>query len=237
MMEEMKAWRHAFKVDPGRPFSEQWLAEICESGTDVVIVGGTEGTTVDNVTECLAAVRRFSVPCVLEVTELEALTPGFDAYLIPVVLNAHHPAFISGLHQQALKAHGQFLKTADVLGEGYCIMNRHSSAARRTDADAALDMDDIVAFSRFSESVLRMPIFYLEYSGTYGDIEVVKKVSQTLEHARLFYGGGIQTAEQAVDMAKWADTVVVGNALYENKEEALKTVNAVKDTKRKTNKR
>ncbi|WP_090398808.1 heptaprenylglyceryl phosphate synthase [Natribacillus halophilus] len=231
-MEEIKSWRHAFKIDPARPLSERWIADICESGTDAIIVGGTEGATIDNVTECLAAVRRFSVPCVLEVTELESLSPGFDAYFIPVVLNAHNPAYISGLHQQALKAHGQFLKTAEVIGEGYCILNRDSSAARRTNADAALDLDDIVAFSRFSESVLRMPIFYLEYSGTYGNVDVLKKVSQILEEAQLFYGGGIQTPEQAAEIATWADTVIVGNAIYEDKEEALKTVNVVKETTR-----
>ncbi|MBB6450800.1 putative glycerol-1-phosphate prenyltransferase [Geomicrobium halophilum] len=232
MKEEIKAWRHAFKIDPAKSFSESWLADICESGTDAIIVGGSEGITIDNVTECLAAVRRFSVPCVLEVTELEALTPGFDAYFIPVVLNAHNPAFISGLHQQALKAHGQLLETEEVLGEGYCILNRNSSAARRTNADAAMDMDDIVAFSRFSENVLQMPIFYLEYSGTYGNEEVVKKVSETLEHAQLFYGGGIRNSQQAAQMAVWADTVVVGNAIYENKEEALDTVKAVKEANR-----
>ncbi|GAK12667.1 heptaprenylglyceryl phosphate synthase [Geomicrobium sp. JSM 1781026] len=231
IQQEIKTWRHVFKVDPARSFSEEWLADICESGTDAIIVGGSDGITIDNVTECLAAIRRYSVPCVLEVTELEALTPGFDAYLIPVVLNSHNPAFISGLHQQALKAHGPLLDMADVIGEGYCILNRDSSAAKRTNSDTALDIDDIEAFARFSDTVLRMPIFYLEYSGTYGSEHVVKKVSETLNQAQLFYGGGIKNAEQARKMASFADTIVVGNAIYEDKEEALKTVQAVRELK------
>ncbi|EZH64699.1 heptaprenylglyceryl phosphate synthase [Bacillaceae bacterium JMAK1] len=231
MQQEMKTWKHVFKVDPARSYTEEWLADICESGTDAIIVGGSDGITIDNVTECLAAIRRYSVPCVLEVTELEALTPGFDAYFIPVVLNSHNPAFISGLHQQALKAHGQLLDMADVIGEGYCILNRDSSAAVRTNSDTALDIDDVEAYARFSDQVLRMPVFYLEYSGKYGDPKVVKKVSETLENAQFFYGGGIKTADDAKEMAKYADTVVVGNAIYEDKKAALATVQAVKEVK------
>jgi putative glycerol-1-phosphate prenyltransferase len=40
----------------------------------------------------------------------------------------------------------------------------------------------------------------------------------------VFYGGGIQTLEQAKEMAEVADVVIVGNAVYENLEEALQTV-------------
>ncbi|MCS0543699.1 geranylgeranylglyceryl/heptaprenylglyceryl phosphate synthase, partial [Aeromonas veronii] len=43
-----------------------------------------------------------------------------------------------------------------------------------------------------------------------------------------FYGGGIKTAEQAKEMGQFADTVVVGNIIYEDMNAALKTVQAVK---------
>ncbi len=68
----------------------------------------------------------------------------------------------------------------------------------------------------------------MEYSGRYGDVALVEKVKRTLERTRLFYGGGIHTPEQAKEMAMWADTVVVGNAIYTNLQMALQTVEAVK---------
>ena len=49
-------------------------------------------------------------------------------------------------------------------------------------------------------------------------------VKKSLEKTVLFYGGGISTIEQAAEMAKHADVIVVGNAIYENFDQALETV-------------
>ena len=54
------------------------LEKICESGTDAVIVGGTDGVTLENVLDLMARIRRYTVPCVLEVSSIETVTPGFD---------------------------------------------------------------------------------------------------------------------------------------------------------------
>ena len=45
---------------------------------------------------------------------------------------------------------------------------------------------------------------------------------------QFFYGGGIENAKQAKDFSQHADVVVVGNVIYDNFKEALKTVDAVK---------
>lgn len=76
--------------------------------------------------------------------------------------------------------------------------------------------------------LLHLPIFYLEYSGVLGDIEAVKKTKAVLETSTLFYGGGIKDAETAKQYAEHADVIVVGNAVYEDFDRALKTVAAVK---------
>ena len=49
-----------------------------------------------------------------------------------------------------------------------------------------------------------------------------------LEKTVLFYGGGISTIEQAAEMAEHADVIVVGNAIYDDFDQALATVKAVR---------
>jgi len=227
-MEEIRAWRHVFKLDPNKPIDDERLERLCESGTDVVIVGGTDGVTLDGVLDLLARIRRFSVPCALEVTNLEALTPGFDAYFIPIVLNSRHVDWVVGRHHEAVKQYGEIMNWDEIFAEGYCILNPECKAAKLTEADAGLSEDDVVAYARLAQHLYKLPIFYLEYSGIYGDPALVEKVKQALGETQLFYGGGITAPEQAAEMARRADTVVVGNAVYESFEQALLTVDAVK---------
>ncbi|KAF0993756.1 heptaprenylglyceryl phosphate synthase [Geobacillus sp. TFV-3] len=227
-MEEIRAWRHVFKLDPNKPIDDERLERLCESGTDAVIVGGTDGVTIDNVLDLLARIRRFSVPCALEVTDVEALTPGFDVYFIPIVLNSGRTEWIVGRHHEAVTQYGDVMNWDEIVAEGYCILNPECKAAKLTEADTELGVDDVVAYARLAEHLYRLPIFYLEYSGAYGDPSLVKKVKQVLDRTQLFYGGGITTFEQAEHMARYADTVVVGNAIYDAFEQALATVAAVK---------
>ena len=49
-----------------------------------------------------------------------------------------------------------------------------------------------------------------------------------LEETILFYGGGIETYQQAEEMAHMADVIIVGNIIYKDINEALETVK-VKD--------
>ncbi|ARA97915.1 heptaprenylglyceryl phosphate synthase [Geobacillus thermodenitrificans] len=227
-MEEIRAWRHVFKLDPNKPIDDERLERLCESGTDAVIVGGTDGVTLDGVLDLLARIRRFSVPCALEVTNIEALTPGFDAYLIPMVLNSCRVDWVISRHHEAVKQYGDVMNWDEIFAEGYCILNGECKAAKLTEANTALDDDDVVAYARLAEHLYKLPIFYLEYSGTYGNPSLVEKVKRALSRTQLVYGGGIMTPEQAAEMARYADTVVVGNAVYDSFESALATVEAVK---------
>ncbi|GAB0170918.1 heptaprenylglyceryl phosphate synthase [Lysinibacillus sp. CTST325] len=222
-------WRHVFKLDPAKDISDEALEKICESGTDVIIVGGTDGVTLDGVLDLLVRVRRFEVPIALEISAIDSVTPGYDYYFIPTVLNSDDPKWIKNLHHEAIKEYGDIMVWDELVAEGYCILNPNCKVAEVTNAKTDLSIDDVVAYARMAENFFRLPVFYVEYSGTYGDIEVVSAVKNELKNTRLFYGGGITSAQQAAEMAKYADTVVVGNIIYEDLKAALATVKAVKN--------
>lgn len=226
-MEELNSWRHIFKLDPNKPIDDESLEAICLSGTDAVIVGGTDGVTFDNTVELLGRIRRFTVPCILEVSNIASISPGFDYYFIPTVLNSNDALWFKDLHHKAIKQFGSLLHWDELLVEGYCILNPDSKAAKLTKARTDLSEDDVVAYAIMAEHVFRLPIFYLEYSGTYGDASLVSSVKNVLRDTRLFYGGGIDGREKASEMAKYADTIIIGNVIYENLSKALETVEAV----------
>lgn len=228
-MYNFREWRHVFKLDPNKELSDVDLEKICESGTDAVIVGGTDGVTIENVLDLMARIRRYTVPCVLEASSAEVVTPGFDLYFIPTVLNATDVKWVTGLHHQAVKEFGEIMNWEEIVMEGYCILNDECKAARLTKANANLSIDDVKAYAVMAVKMFQLPIFYLEYSGKFGEIELVAEVKKTLGKSTiLFYGGGIEKPEQAAQMAKVADVTVVGNAVYEDIKNALKTVEAVK---------
>ncbi|QQZ09101.1 heptaprenylglyceryl phosphate synthase [Heyndrickxia vini] len=227
-MYDVREWRHAFKLDPNKDISDENLEKICESGTSAIIIGGSDGVTLENVLNLMSRVRRYTVPCVLEVSTIESITPGFDLYFIPTILNTTDAKWIKGIHHEAVKEYGVLMNWDELIVEGYCILNDDCKVANLTGANTDLDEEDVVAYAMMAEHLFKMPIFYLEYSGKYGDIELVKAAKAQLNQTKLFYGGGISTAAQAKEMGQFADVIVIGNALYENLEEALKTVKAVK---------
>lgn len=227
---EYLEWKHVFKLDPAKDISDEALELICESGTDGILVGGTDDVTLDGVLDLLVRVRRFSVPIALEISAVDAITPGYDYYFIPSVLNSRDAKWVKGMHHEAIKEFGDIMHWDEIVAEGYCVLNPNCKVAQVTDAETALETEDVVAYARMAEKYFKLPIFYVEYSGTYGDVEVIEAVKEVLEETKLFYGGGITTVEQAKEMAALADTVVVGNIIYDNLQAALKTVAAVKDS-------
>jgi putative glycerol-1-phosphate prenyltransferase len=224
------AWRHAFKLDPDRMIGDEALEAVCMSGTDVVLVGGSSGVTYDNTVDLLARIRRYEVPCALELTDAAAAVPGFDWYLLPMVLNAGSAEWVVGRQAAAIAEYGAFLPWDTTFGEGYIILNGDSEAARLTGARAELEDAESAAYAKLADRLMRLPIVYVEYSGRFGDMRLVRSIRAALTQARLIYGGGIDTAARAALAAEAAHTVVVGNVVYDDLAEALATVDAVKNT-------
>ncbi|MFQ3544250.1 heptaprenylglyceryl phosphate synthase [Halobacillus rhizosphaerae] len=226
-MYNMKEWDHVFKLDPNKEITDENLELVCESGTDAVIVGGTDGVTLDGVLHLLARIRRYEVPCILEISNLEAITPGFDFYFVPMIMNSEEKQWMMDLQHQAVKEYGDIMDWEEMLAEGYCVLNPEAKVFTHTQCRLP-DSEDTIAYARMAEHMFHLPIFYLEYSGTYGDPELVQEVARELNQTTLFYGGGIRTKQEAEEMKSFADVIVVGNIIYDNLKAALQTVKAAK---------
>lgn len=227
-MYDITEWKHVFKLDPDKEISDEDLEKICESGTDGILVGGSDNITEDNVLNLMSRIRRYLIPCVLEVSTPESVIPGFDLYFIPSVLNSRSTKWMMDLHHAAVKEYGEIMNWDEIVVEGYCILNPDCKAAKLTEANTDLSIEDVKAYARMAENIFHLPIFYLEYSGKLGELSVVEQTKKVLTNTKLFYGGGITTPEEAKEFAKYADVVVIGNVIYTDLKSALKTVEAVK---------
>lgn len=221
--------RHLVKLDPDKPADERLIEKIVESGTDGIIVGGTQNITREKVLRLHKLLKPYSILKLLEVSCKEAISFGFDRYLIPVVLNSGSTQWLLGAHQKVIKTAGDLVDWDSVIPEGYIILNPASAVAKLTQAVTTLSKQDVWAYACCGEKLFSLPIIYIEYSGTYGDPELLKHAKTALKKSRLFYGGGIDTGQKAEQMAKYCDTIVIGNMVYTDKVKYLKdTVKAVK---------
>lgn len=231
-MYDITKWQHIFKLDPAKEISDDDLEAVCMSNTDAIMIGGTDNVTEDNVIHLMSRVRRYPLPLVLEISNVESVMPGFDFYFVPTVLNSTNVTYHNGILLEAMKQFGHVIEFDEVVFEGYVVMNEESKVATRTEANTDLSMDDIEAYARMINNMYKLPVMYLEYSGTYGDVEEVKMASEMLTETQLFYGGGISSLEKAREMAEFADTIIVGDIIYQDIKKALKTVK-VKESRHK----
>lgn len=222
----MQEWKHIFKLDPAKYISDEDLERVCKSGTDAIIIGGTDNITRDGILTLLANVSKYNLPCILEISTMESIILGFDYYFIPMVMNSKEKKWMMDIQHEAIKHYKDFINWDEVFMEGYCIVNEDAKAFIHTDCELP-DIEDVSAYAHMAENMFHLPIFYIEYSGKYGDVDVVKQAKEELDKTLLFYGGGIENATQAKEMKKHADVIIVGNSIYTNIESALETVHAV----------
>ncbi|PTH64936.1 heptaprenylglyceryl phosphate synthase [Staphylococcus arlettae] len=223
-MYNIKEWQHIFKLDPAKDISDADLESICESNTDAIIIGGTDNVTEDNVIHLMSRVRRYPLPLVLEISNIESVMPGFDFYFVPTVLNSNDVTYHNGILHEALKTYGHMIDFNEMVFEGYVVLNSDSKVARKTQATTDLTIEDVEAYAQMINNMYKLPIMYLEYSGQYGDVEIVRSAAEMLTETQLFYGGGIVDLGTATEMATYADTIIVGDIIYQDIKKALKTV-------------
>jgi len=227
MQPSWRSWVHVTKLDPDRPFTPGLAEGVATSGTDALMLSGTLNVTRENLALLLAAVKDHGLPLVVEPAGPEAVRfEGVSLLFVPSVLNSRDTRWIVGKHQDWVLRHR--VQWEKVVPEAYIVLNPESAVGKVTGADAGIGPREVAAYAVVAERYFRFPVVYIEYSGIYGDPAVVKAASEAMEEATLYYGGGITSGREAAEMARYADTIVVGNAVYEKGISALKeTVDAV----------
>lgn len=223
-----RKWRHVTKLDPDKVLSDGAIEEIAASGTDALMLSGTLDVTPEKLDALFCEVKDAGLPLVVEPADpAGARFSGSDFVFVPTVLNAKSHHFISGLH--ATWAANYPIQWDKVVPEGYIVLNPESSVAKLTKSDCTLESNMVAGYACVAEKFFSLPIVYIEYSGTFGNPDVLKAAAAELESSRLFYGGGIDSKEKAAIMGEFADTIVVGNAVYTKGASVLReTVNEVK---------
>ncbi len=156
------------------------------SQTDAIMIGGTDDVTEDNVIHLMSRVRRYPLPLVLEISNIESVMPGFDFYFVPTVLNSTDVVFHNGTLLEALKTYGHSIDFEEVIFEGYVVCNADSKVAKHTKANTDLTTEDLEAYAQMVNHMYRLPVMYIEYSGIYGDVSKVQAVSEHLTETQLF---------------------------------------------------
>jgi phosphoglycerol geranylgeranyltransferase len=224
-------WDHIVKVDPDKPLVEgETFADVCETGTDALEIGGTLDVTTEKMQRVIEACADYDVPLYQEPNNPAVVVhdDSVDGFLVPVVLNAGNVAWISGFHKEWVRMDD--IDWDRTTTEAYIILNPESSAAQLTEANCDQSAEDVAAYAEMAERLFGQRIVYIEYSGTFGDPETVAAAEAVLDEATLFYGGGISDYDTAHTMARHADTVVVGNLLHEEGVDAVaETVDGAKD--------
>jgi len=228
-------WDHIVKLDPDKTlYGDETFTDVCATGTDAIEIGGTLDITAEKMREylepCLAACAEHDVACYIEPSHANAVVhdPAPDGFLVPIVLNAGDTFWTTGAHLDWVRSDGR-IDWERTSNEAYIIMNPDASVATYTEANCDLDADDVAAYATVAERMLGQDIVYLEYSGTFGDTDIVAAAGGALDDATLFYGGGIGDYDAAYQMRRRADTVVVGDLVHDAGADAVaETVDGAK---------
>jgi len=224
-----KDWVHVTKLDPDKQLRPGDIDAIAASGTDALMLSGTLNVTQENLAALQKQVKAYNLPLVMEPASPDAvLMQGIDYVFVPSVINSTDVQWIVGKHSAWVQKQKQKIEWDLIVPEAYIVLNPDSAVGKLTKSLCDLKAEEVAAYAAVADHYFHFPIIYIEYSGMFGDPNVVKAVSDAIRNSILYYGGGINSAEKAAQMSKYADTIVVGNAVYDQGAAVLKaTVDAI----------
>lgn len=243
---------HVTKVDPAKPLPDRTGA-ICDS--DLVFVGGSDDVTAQNTLATIEQLRDVApaLPICQEPYDADHvnrdIVEAVDGIAVAAIFNGDPDHFV-GKHLDfftelvtapeqitgaGLPVVGDLVQsrgrdvvetiTDALVPEAYVIQNPNSAAAEQTGADEPLSTDGVAGAALATEEYFSLPVFYVEYSGTYGGPEDVAAAAEQLSETTLLYGGGIDSQEKTEEILDaGADAVVVGDIFHADIDQYRQTI-------------
>lgn len=243
---------HVTKADPAKDLPPD-LGVL--DRTDAVMVGGSDGVTAENTLDTIRTIkRRFPEKPVLQEPYSSShvstdTVEAADRLAVPAVYNGDREHFVGkhvdlftevGSKPEELPGTGLPVlgdriasrgldavsrMTNEIVGEGYVVQNPASTAADVTGADEPYASEEVAGAALATEAFYGFPVFYLEYSGTYGGPDDVEAAATHLDDTVLLYGGGIDGERRTREILDaGADAVVVGDCFHDDPASFLETI-------------
>ncbi len=206
-------------VDPDK-FSPEVIREANKAKVDFIFIGGSKIKN-GSFQRCAGAIRRLTrIPLVIFPGSNDQISEKADAILLLSLISGRNPDYLIGEH---IKAAQQLKRSRlEIIPTGYILIGGgkkiSTQAVTRTSPIKSTDVKLAVSTAIAGE-LLGMKLIYLEAgSGTSSPLNtsLVKTVRKNIS-APIIAGGGIDSAEKAVQLCKaGADLIVVGNAIEKN---------------------
>jgi phosphoglycerol geranylgeranyltransferase len=210
----------AVLIDPDK-CPEDSLVELTriagKAEVDFLFVGGSL-LAQDNLEPCIRTLKASSdIPVILFPGGILQVDRQADAILLLSLISGRNPDLLIGQHVIA----APFLKNSglEILSTGYMLIESGNNTTARYISNTQPiphDKDDIAVFTAMAGEMLGLKMIYMD-AGSGASIPVslsmVKKVCEKIS-IPLIIGGGIRTADEAIERCKaGADIIVVGNAI------------------------
>jgi phosphoglycerol geranylgeranyltransferase len=191
-----------------------------KASVDFILYGGSL-VRKDNHEECIAVLKEnCRVPVIAFPGNPLMIPAAADGLLLLSLISGRNADLLIGRHVEA----ASFLKDQkfEILPTGYMLIgNGHTTAVAYMSNTIPIPsgQDDIAACTAVAGELLGLKVIYLE-GGSGASVPVstsmIAKVRASVT-VPLIVGGGIRSAQQAVDASHaGADLVVVGNAIEQN---------------------
>lgn len=213
----------AVLIDPGKTTLvslDILLNELIQYPVDFIFIGGS--LLVENhMTECIQKIKEYTdIPVLIFPGDTYQISDLADGILFLSLISSRNPELLIGKHVIA----APYLKKSGlaVLPTGYMLIDggRPNSASYMSHSfPIPADKPDIAACTALAGALLGLQLIYLDAgSGALQAISssMIARVRAEID-LPIIVGGGIRTAEKAIELCKaGADLIVVGNAIEHN---------------------
>jgi phosphoglycerol geranylgeranyltransferase len=224
----------AVLIDPDKCDKEalsRLITKSNDAGVDFFFVGGSLITN-NNLESCVSTLKSESdIPVILFPGNTLQVDKNADAILLLSVISGRNPEMLIGRHvisAPMLKSSG-----LDIIPTGYTLIEsgKATSASYMSNTTPIPhDKNDIAVCTAMAGEMLGLKVIFMDGgSGAHQSIsnDMVRAVSQNID-IPLIIGGGIRTAEMALEKCEaGADVVVIGNAIEKEPTLIQEVTNAI----------